>query len=199
MDRRPGARGPASAPGTRAVTVGGLTALIAVLGHAAGGAGWPSGAAVVPIGLAGAAAGLALSRVAWTALRLFWGLAAAQVAVHALLWIGSGPGPVDPRLAPLGAAADEHLAHPAMALTPHMLAGHALAIAVTAVVLVSAERAASLLAQLARRLCPLWTHVDAPPPLPASLRRAERSAVVPRLPHLVTVRGHAPPASPVLT
>lgn len=182
------------------MVVGTATVVLAALGHAAGGGGWPAGSVAVPVALAGAATGLALSGVAWTALRLFSGLAAAQVAVHALLWIGSGSAPVDPRLTSLVAHGDQVLAHihPSIVVTPQMLGGHALAIAVTAVVLVSAERAALLLAQLARRLRPLWTHVDSPLPLPTSVRAGERAAVVPRVPHLVTVRGHAPPATVVL-
>ena len=168
--------------------------LIAVLGHASGGGGWPPGAVVGPVLAAGALAGLALSRVAWTVPRIVAGLAAVQATVHTTLWIGSSSSTVDPRLASLLTSRVEPHAHPAVVLTPHMLAGHVVAIALTAVVLVSAERAALLLAHLARRLAPRWTAVDVPHRLPRGVRAAERAAVVPRLLHLVTVRGHAPPA-----
>ena len=179
--------------------MGGLTALTATLGHAYGGGGWPSGTVAITVGLAGVVAGLALARVAWTAPRLFLGLAAAQVAVHALLWIGSGSSAVHPRLAAFAAPGHDGLAHGTATPTPHMVAGHLLAVAVTAVVLVSAERAASLLTQVARRLCPLWTHVDAPPPAPSCPRYVDRITVLRRLHHLVTVRGHAPPSALVLS
>ncbi len=200
MPRTPVARGFASAQGTRAVVVGAVTVVIATLGHAAGGGGWPAGPMAVPVVLAGAVAGLGLSRVAWTAARLVSGLFAAQLVVHALLWIGSGSSTVDPRLAGLatGHGAPQGHAHLTLSPTPHMIGGHAVAIVLTAVVLLSAERVALLLAHLARRLVPRWTRVDVPHPVVPRLR-AERSAVVPRLLHLATVRGHAPPGSLALT
>jgi hypothetical protein len=149
----------------------------------------------VPVLAAGALAGLVLSRVAWTVLRLAAGLAAVQAAVHTMLWIGSSSPTVDPRLASLLTSGVESHVHPAVGVTPHMLAGHVVAIALTALVLVSAERAALLLAHLARRLAPRWTAVDVPHRMPRGIRAAERSAVVPRLLHLVTVRDHAPPVT----
>lgn len=196
MHRSPAPRD-AAARRSRAVVVGGAAVGIAALGHAVGGGGWPSGHLVAPALLAGAVAGAALSHVAWTAVRLLAGLVAVQLAVHVMLWIGSASPAVDPRLASLATGHGDPQAHAHLmtTLTPHMLAGHAVAISLTVAVLLSAERAALLLAHLARRFAPRRAPVDVPHRLPRGISAAERAVVVPRQLHLVTVRGHAPPAS----
>lgn len=152
---------------------------------------------VVPIVAVGALGGLALARATWTVARLFVGLAALQVAVHVVMWLGSGPSSVDPRLAPLahqhgGSMVHEHMT---VMLSPHMLAGHAVAVLATAVALVSVDRALVLLAAVARRLFPLWTPLVVPSAGASPSWWAPRRATVARSPHLVVVRGNAPPVS----
>jgi hypothetical protein len=112
-----------------------------------------------------------------------------------MLWIGSSSTTVDPRLASLLTSRGESHVHADVLVTPHLLGGHAVAIALTAIVLVSSDRAVRLLAHLARRLAPRRTPVDVPHRLPRGIRGAERAAVVPRLLHLLTVHCHAPPVT----
>ena len=98
-----------------------------------------------------AAALVAASGRAWTTPRLVGALALVQVAVHGALWLDSGSGQVDPRLA--GLAVDHHAhAHAAALWSAPMLAAHVVAVVVAAVLLARVDVTITLLVELARRL-----------------------------------------------
>ena len=185
----------------RACVAVGLTGSLAGLGHGAGGGGL-SPAALLTVVVLLLPVGLLATAVRWTLTRALLGLGLGQVAVHALLTL----------MAPSaqGYAVSGHRAHgtaslamagghPASALdslvapsmtSPTMLAGHAVALVVTAVLLAKGEDA--LWAVLAR-LLPTVRAVRIP--LPSALvlsapptSAAKLSALLHRL------RGRAPPA-----
>jgi hypothetical protein len=78
----------------------------------------------------------------WTLPRLLVALAAAQPAVHGVLWLSSPTGSSDPRLAGAGSAAGAHGSHAADGLDLRMLAAHAAAVLVAAVALLALEACA---------------------------------------------------------
>lgn len=121
----------------RGAVVGLVGAAVAVAGHVLGGgtAITPAVAASLALVVAGT---IVASSARWTLPRLLVALAAAQPAVHGMLWLTGPTGSRDPRLG----AAPAHAAHAHEALTARMLLAHAAAVLVAAVLLAALERCA---------------------------------------------------------
>ena len=122
-----------------AVAVVGL--VLAVAAHASAGGSVVLPAETVLPAAAVLAGSVAAARRAWTVPRLLLALLAVQVVVHGTLWLSSGSGTVDPRLAGLVTAGAEHRHGSLAALTPGMLGTHALAVVVAAVLLAGVDEA----------------------------------------------------------
>lgn len=122
----------------RGAVVGLVGAAVAVAGHVLGGgtAITPAVAAALALVVAGT---VVASSARWTVPRLLVALAAAQPAVHGVLWLTGPTGGADPRL---GAIAPAHAAHAHEPLTARMLLAHLGAVLVAAVLLAALERCA---------------------------------------------------------
>jgi hypothetical protein len=133
---------PATPDGSAALrgsAVGALTATITATAHAFGGGMFPSDAAIVLLALVCAGLGYAAAAVPIVIaprLQLMATLAAAQMIGHVLLTIVDGD-------------------HHGSVLTQQMLAAHAIAIVVGAVIVHGAERGISHAATVVRRILPL--------------------------------------------
>ncbi len=122
-----------------AVAVVGLA--LALAGHRLAGGPAALDAATVLPALAVLTGCVVAAQHAWTLPRLVAALAAVQVVVHGTLWLTAGAQQVDPRLAGLVTATAEHQHGPAAALTPGMLAAHALAVVLAALLLAGVDDA----------------------------------------------------------
>ena len=124
---------------------------LALAGHAlAGGAGMaPDAGTVLPV-LAVVAGCVVAAQRAWTAGRLVVALLAVQVVVHGSAWLSAGGQQVDPRLAGLVAHSAGHRHGAAVALSPGMLAAHAAAVVVAALLLAGVDDAVLTLWTLGR-------------------------------------------------
>ena len=148
-----------------AVAVVGLTLAAAAHGLAATGSPVPALSpllALVAV-LVVVAAVLASSR-RWTPLRLVGALGAVQVLVHGVLWLDSGSGAVDPRLAALPGEHAGHV-HAAASTSLPMLAAHVVAVAVAAALLARVDDSVALLVGLARLLVVRWRAVAVATPV----------------------------------
>jgi hypothetical protein len=191
------ATGPTRSRALRAAVFALVAVVVAGLGHAGGHGAVPGGASLAGAVVVALVIGAAVSGTRWSRLRLLGALAAVQVVVHGAAWISGGSGaPVDPRLAAAaGDALPEHLAHAAHTahapFTVRMLLAHLVAVVLAAVLLAATEHAAAFVVATARRLAPPAKVVlPALPPVP--LRDVVVAWPMPA-PHLVVVRGHAPP------
>jgi hypothetical protein len=121
--------------------VGLVGGAVAATGHvmAGGSALTPSVVAALALVVAGA---VLASQHRWTLPRLLVALAAAQPAVHGVLWLSSPTGSSDPRLTAVGPAAGANGSHAAVGLDLRMLVAHAMALLVSAVVLLALEACA---------------------------------------------------------
>lgn len=111
-----------------AVAVVGLA--LALAGHGLAGGAVAHGAGTLLPAVAVLVGCVVAAQRAWTPGRLVVALLAVQVVVHGSLWLTAGDRSVDPRLAGLAAPAAAHHHGTATALTPGMLAAHAVALAV---------------------------------------------------------------------
>lgn len=150
----------------RGAVVGLVGAAVAVAGHVLAG-----GDAVTPAVVASLALVVAGTIVAsaqrWTLPRLLVALAAAQPAVHGVLWLTSPTGAADPRLG--GAGSGAHAAHGHEALTLRMLLAHAVAVLVAAVLLAALERCALSLWTLVHAARLVTARVTVPAPVRLAL------------------------------
>ena len=149
------------------MVVGAVGALVAVGGHVVGGgdAVTPAVAAALLLVVAGT---VVASARRWTLPRLLVALAAAQPAVHGVLWLSSPSGTSDPRLSAAGLS--QHAAHGHAALDGRMLLAHALAVGSAALLLGALEACALSLWALvtAGRLVTARITVPAPLRLPVA-------------------------------
>jgi hypothetical protein len=135
-----------------AVALVGLTLAVAAHGIAATGSPLPPASPLlVLVSLLVVVGSVVASSRRWTPLRLVLVLTGVQVAVHGALWLDSGSGAVDPRLAGLATAHAGHV-HASSATSPPMLAAHAAAVLVAAALLARIDDAVALLVGLARLL-----------------------------------------------
>lgn len=181
----------------RGCAVAGTGLALAVAAHGVAATGSPeppTSPLLLLVALLTAAGCVVASAQRWTPVRLVVALAGIQAAAHGALWLDSGSGAVDPRLAGLAEQHAGHV-HTAAATSLPMLAAHAAAVVVAALLLARIDDAVALLAGLARRLLVRWTTVPVAPRVlvPAVVRevrpRAARAARGP-----VARRG--PPAVP---
>ena len=185
-----------TAPGSggvaaRAFAVAAVSTLVAGFGHAAGHGAVPDASAFLLTVVAAGGLGLVVARAGWTPLRLLAVLLAVQVAVHAAAWVSGGAGgAVDPRLA---GALDAAPAHHGAPFTLRMLLAHAAAVAAAAALLVAVDRAARFLAHVARRVLRPVRRAHVPVPARPVVAAQTRPLVLPAAPHLIVVRGNAPP------
>lgn len=158
-----------------AVAVVGLA--LALAGHALAGGTVGLGAGTVLPAVAVLVGCVAAAQHAWTVPRIVRALVAVQVVVHGALWLTSGAQQVDPRLAALVTAAGDHHHGSALALTPAMLAAHALAVVVAAVLLAGVDDAVLMLWALGRAVV---GRVPAGGPIVAGPRVGVLAAETPR-------------------
>lgn len=138
-----GARTAAPLRRVRGLVVGLVGGAVAVTGHVVAGGAALSPAVVAALALVVCGAVVA-SRQRWTPGRLLVALAAAQPAVHGVLWLTSPTGSSHPRLAVAGTGTGTgaHGAHAAGGLDARMLVAHAAAVVVAALVLLALEACA---------------------------------------------------------
>lgn len=142
--------------------------LLATTSHAlAGGAASP-GPLGLPVALLVVAGCVVASSRAWTPGRLVVVLVAIQVVSHLTMLLGTPSAQVDPRLAGLAASGALHEHGHTATLTPTMLVGHAVAVALAAAVLARVDVAVTVLWHLAGRL--LVALPAAAVPLPSLVR-----------------------------
>lgn len=125
----------------RGLVVGLVGGAVAATGHVVAGGSALTPAVVAALALVVAAAVVA-SQHRWTLPRLFVALAAAQPAVHGVLWLSSPTGSSDARLSGAGSSAGEHGSHAAGGLDLRMIVAHGVAVLVAAVVLLALEACA---------------------------------------------------------
>jgi hypothetical protein len=147
-----------------AVAAVGVALAVAAHGLAATGSPVPVVSPLLALVVALVVAGtVAASSRRWTPARLVAALGAMQLAVHGALWLESGTGAVDPRLAALAVEHTGH-AHGASTTSPPMLAAHAVAVVVAAALLARIDDAVALLVGLARLLVVRWRAVEVAAP-----------------------------------
>lgn len=150
----------------RGAVVGLVGAAVAVAGHVLAGGAAVSPAVVVSLALVVAGTVVA-SSTRWTVPRLLVALAAAQPAVHGVLWLTGPAGASDPRLAAGGTAA--HAAHGHEPPSLRMLLAHAAAVVVAAVLLAALERCALSLWTLLNAVRLVTSRVTVPAPVPLAV------------------------------
>jgi hypothetical protein len=153
-----------------AVAVVGVSLAVAAHGLAASGSPVPAVSPLLALMVGLVVAGtVAASSRRWTPLRLVAALGAMQLAVHGALWLDSGSGVVDPRLAGLAVGHATHV-HGGSVASPWMLAAHLAAVVVAALLLARIDDAVALLVGLARLLVVRWhpVVVAAPSLVPAA-------------------------------
>ena len=186
-------RGPGSLA-ARAFAVAAMSTLVAGFGHAAGHGSVPDASALLLTIIAATGLGLVVARAGWSPRRLVAVLVAVQVAVHGAAWVGGGAGSgVDPRLADVVGAVGAMPGHHAAPLTGRMLIAHAAAVVAAAALLVALDRVARLIAHVARRVLRTVRRVLVPAPARPVVAAQSRPLALPCAPHLVVVRGNAPP------
>jgi hypothetical protein len=181
----------AGSTAARAAAVAAVSTLVAGFGHAAGHGAVPDASALLLTVVAATGLGLVLARAGWTPLRLVAVLVAVQVAVHGAAWIGGGTGGgVDPRLAGLAPPAPVHHAAP---FSARMLLAHGAAVVAAALLLLALDRACGFLAHVARRVLQPVRRILVPAPVRRVRPAQTRPLSLLAAPHLVVVRGNAPP------
>ncbi len=179
----------------RAFVVALLSVSLAVTGHLLGHGSGPDLPTFLVLAAAGLVVGVVLARDA-SPLRAVLGLSAVQLLVHVVAsW--SAASPADARLVGVGHQHVGDLPMPSMPMahgsSASMLAWHALAVPVTAALLVAVDRLVALLRELASRRAPVAAAV-VPALRPQTLQASVLFLLaVPRRVHLETVRSNAPP------
>lgn len=179
----------------RALVVSLLSVSLAVTGHLLGHGSAPDLPTFLVLVVAGLAVGVVLAHGSSPA-RVVLGLGAVQALVHVVAsW--SAAAPVDARLIGVGHQHGGAVPMPSMDMShgssSRMLAWHALAVPVTAALIVAVDRIVAVLRELARRTAPATVVV-----VPALRRPALQTSdlflrAVPRREHLDVLRSNAPP------
>jgi hypothetical protein len=175
-----------------AVALVGLTLAVTAHGIAATGSPLPPASPLLALVVLAVVAGCVVaSSHRWTPARLVLVLSGVQVAVHGTLWLESGSGAVDPRLAGLAVAHGSHV-HGSTVTSPPMLAAHAAAVLVATALLARIDDAVVLLVALARLLVVRLAPVLAAPAA-AALGEHRRPAVL-EMVGLGSIARRGPPA-----
>ena len=151
----------------RGLAVGGVGLGLALVAHGLGGGGLPPASDLLPAVPVLLGCVVAANR-AFTVGRLLAALVAVQVVVHGSLWLASADAAVDPRLSGLAASQVAHVhAHGAVAgLSGGMLAAHAAAVLVAALLLAGVDDAVLVLWALGRAVLGVLPGAAATPSAP---------------------------------